>query len=68
MATPSPANLASIALAILGMGLIAMAVSTTSVGAIGLVLGIALIVAALITAGLGMLTRHGVPTRPTEDA
>ncbi len=67
MAAFAPANLAAVALAVFGIGLIVAAFVGAGLGTLGLGVGIVLVVAGLITAGLHSLTRHGAPTRP-EDA
>lgn len=68
MAALAPANLAAVALGVFGLGLTASSFLGARVATLRLVLGILLIVAALITAGLNLLMRHGAATRPTEDA
>ncbi|MHB1262323.1 MAG: hypothetical protein ACYC2H_11490 [Thermoplasmatota archaeon] len=68
MAAIAPANLAAITMAIFGVGLIAAAFLGAGVDALRLFFGIVFVVAALITAGLNLLMRHGASTSVGEEA
>ena len=57
----SPSILASIALAVAGVGLVAAAFVGATFGIARLVFGLVLITAAILTAGAGALLHHSAP-------
>ena len=64
----SGAQVAAMAMGVLGLGLVAAAFIGSSFGPLRLFFGLGLVVTALITAGLQMLVRNAAPTAPGEDA
>ncbi len=57
----APARLAAVALAVLGLGLIAAAIAGESFAALRLYVGLGLLVLALLASGLQVLLRSGAP-------
>lgn len=63
----APAQVAALALGVLGLGLVAAAFAGDAFGPTRLFLGLGLLVTAMITAGLHLLIRHSAPTNPSEE-
>jgi hypothetical protein len=66
MALP-PGQLSAIGLGVLGVALVASAFAGEALGVFRLGLGIALVVAALLTSGLQLLNRNGATARPDRE-
>jgi hypothetical protein len=64
----APAQVAALGMAAIGIGLIAAAFIGESLGAVRMGLGLTLVIAALITAGLQALNSHGASPSTQEES